>query len=307
MKTCWNILIWMWMGVIHRAEHVNGDFLLTSSPLIPTDGDLFTLTCSFRDEFTVNIGWLQNNKPKVVTQRVTNCIKSSLAYGQDTINRINVSCSTTAHSMTFRFSSTTDQGSVWQCGKQVSDYVIHPRSNNYTIGSVMSTQSLPTTTRSMAISPDPETVTPTKVVTRPVTSTQSTSTTTRYMETTSDPETVTPKTVVTRPVTSTQSTSTTTRYMETTSDPETVTPKKGPKNPQPLNTECNVTGVIAGSTIGTLLLTLVIEGLVLTVLYRKGFRFGNVLKAPEILKLKKWTTKDIHPWIKSVVLLMTQE
>ncbi|XP_071095037.1 uncharacterized protein [Haliotis cracherodii] len=77
---------------------------------------------------------------------------------------------------------------------------------------------------------------------------------------------------------STQSLSTTTRYMETTSDPETVTLKKGPLNPQPLNVECNTLAVIAGSTIGTLILTLLIEGLVLTVLYRKGFRFGNILK-----------------------------
>ncbi|XP_048241012.1 V-set and immunoglobulin domain-containing protein 10-like isoform X2 [Haliotis rufescens] len=51
-----------------------------------------------------------------------------------------------------------------------------------------------------------------------------------------------------------------------------------PKRQQPLNAEYNITGVIAGSTIGTLLLTLLIEGLVLTVLYRKGFRFGNILK-----------------------------
>ncbi|XP_071094599.1 uncharacterized protein [Haliotis cracherodii] len=52
-----------------------------------------------------------------------------------------------------------------------------------------------------------------------------------------------------------------------------------PLKQQPLNAEYNMAGVIAGSTIGTLLLTLLIGGLVLTVLYRKGFRFGNVLKA----------------------------
>ncbi|XP_071095653.1 V-set and immunoglobulin domain-containing protein 10-like [Haliotis cracherodii] len=51
-----------------------------------------------------------------------------------------------------------------------------------------------------------------------------------------------------------------------------------PKKQQPLNAEYNITGVIAGSTIGTLLLTLLIEGLVLIVLYRKGFRFGNIMK-----------------------------
>ncbi|XP_071094581.1 uncharacterized protein [Haliotis cracherodii] len=266
MKTWWNILIWMWIGVIHRAEHVNGDFLLTSSPLIPTDGELFTLTCRICDESTVNIGWLQNNKPKVITQHTPGCSKQALAYGQDIINRINVSCSTTAYSMTFRFSSTTDQGAAWQCGEQVSDYDIHPRSNIYTIGSVMSTQSLSTTTRSMAISSDPETVTQTKVVTRPVMSTQSTSTTTRYMETTSDPETVTPKKGEVRKQ------AIKTYFMSFTFH------TAGPKNPPPLNTVCNMTGAIAGSTIGTLLLTLLIEGLVLTVLYRKGFRFGNVLK-----------------------------
>ncbi|XP_048241028.1 uncharacterized protein LOC124125712 [Haliotis rufescens] len=50
-----------------------------------------------------------------------------------------------------------------------------------------------------------------------------------------------------------------------------------PTNPQPLNAECNMTGVIAGTSIGTLFLTLLIGGLVMTVFYRKRFRFGNVL------------------------------
>ncbi|XP_046544401.1 uncharacterized protein LOC124254610 [Haliotis rubra] len=50
-----------------------------------------------------------------------------------------------------------------------------------------------------------------------------------------------------------------------------------PINPQPLKADCNMTGVIAGTAIGTLLLTLLIGALVLAVLYRKGFRFGNVM------------------------------
>ncbi|XP_071094587.1 uncharacterized protein [Haliotis cracherodii] len=144
MKTWWNILICMWISVIHGEEHVNDGFVLTSSPLTATDGELFTLNCSFRNESIVNIGWWQNNKPNVVTQKDGNCSKQSLAYGQDIINRINVSCSTTAHSMSFRFNSTTDQGAAWQCGKQVSDYDIRPRSNNYTIGEFKLT-SLPLT------------------------------------------------------------------------------------------------------------------------------------------------------------------
>ncbi|XP_071094585.1 uncharacterized protein [Haliotis cracherodii] len=159
----------------------------------------------------------------VVTQNTPNCDKQALAYGVDIISRINVSCSTRAHSMTFRFNSTTDQRSAWQCGRIVSDTAIYPRSNIYTIGAEEHDQT-------------------------------------------------------SSPLMSTQSLSTTTRYMETTSDPDTVTLKKGPLNPQPLNVECNTLAVIAGSTIGTLLLTLLIEGLVLTVLYRKGFRFGNILK-----------------------------
>ncbi|XP_071094589.1 uncharacterized protein [Haliotis cracherodii] len=141
MKTWWNILICMWISVIHGEEHVNDGFVLTSSPLTATDGELFTLNCSFRNESIVNIGWWQNNKPNVVTQKDGNCSKQSLAYGQDIINRINVSCSTTAHSMSFRFNSTTDQGAAWQCGKQVSDYDIRPRSNNYTIGTFSLTSS----------------------------------------------------------------------------------------------------------------------------------------------------------------------
>ncbi|XP_067675496.1 nephrin-like [Haliotis asinina] len=51
-----------------------------------------------------------------------------------------------------------------------------------------------------------------------------------------------------------------------------------PTNPQPPKAECNMTGVIAGTAIGTLLITLLIGGLVLAVLNRKGFRFGNVMK-----------------------------
>ncbi|XP_046555531.1 uncharacterized protein LOC124264779 isoform X2 [Haliotis rubra] len=38
------------------------------------------------------------------------------------------------------------------------------------------------------------------------------------------------------------------------------------------------TGVLAGATAGTFLLILLIEGTVLIVLYRKGYRVGNILK-----------------------------
>ncbi|XP_048258116.1 uncharacterized protein LOC124119004 [Haliotis rufescens] len=135
MKTWWNILICMWIGVIHGEEHVNGDFSLTSSPLTATDGDLLTLTCMIRDESAVNIGWLQSNKFKFVTQQSIHCVKQTLVYGQDIISRINVSCNSTAHSIAFRFNSTTDQGSAWQCGKAVNESAIYPRSNIYSIGS----------------------------------------------------------------------------------------------------------------------------------------------------------------------------
>ncbi|XP_046555519.1 uncharacterized protein LOC124264775 isoform X2 [Haliotis rubra] len=51
-----------------------------------------------------------------------------------------------------------------------------------------------------------------------------------------------------------------------------------PTSTQPLKDEYTKTGVIAGTAMGTLFLTLLIEGVVLTVLYRKGFRCGNVMK-----------------------------
>ncbi|XP_071094658.1 nephrin-like [Haliotis cracherodii] len=51
-----------------------------------------------------------------------------------------------------------------------------------------------------------------------------------------------------------------------------------PPNQQKLETPCSCTGVIAGSTVGTLLLTLLIGGIVLMVLCRKGYTFGNRLK-----------------------------
>ncbi|XP_048246161.1 uncharacterized protein LOC124127893 isoform X2 [Haliotis rufescens] len=327
MKTWWNILIWIWIGVIQGEEHVNGDFSLTSSPLTPTDGELFTLTCRIPDESAANIGWLQNNKDKVVTQNANNCMKQALAYGQDFINRINVSCSTTAHSITFRFNSTTDQGSAWQCGKPVNDTKIHPRSNNYTIGEFVLTSTPLTATDGELFTlichiPDESAINigwlqnnKTMVVTQQTPncnkqalaygddiinrinvscSSTTHSMTFRFNSTTDQgsawqcgelvndtkiyPRSNIYTIDVASPVMSSQSLSTTTRYMETTSDSETESPNKGPLNQQPLNVECYTLAVIAGSTIGTLLLTLLIGGLVLTVLYRKGFRFGNILK-----------------------------
>ncbi|XP_071095414.1 uncharacterized protein [Haliotis cracherodii] len=140
MKVCWNILICMWIGVIHGAVHVNGTFSLTSSPLTPTDGDLFTLTCSFCDNSVANVGWQQNNKLKVATQKTNNCSVQAL-NGDDIISRINVSCNGTIHSIAFKFNSSTDKGSAWQCGKLVNDTKIYPRSDNYTIGTFSLTSS----------------------------------------------------------------------------------------------------------------------------------------------------------------------
>ncbi|XP_046563053.1 uncharacterized protein LOC124271923 [Haliotis rubra] len=45
-----------------------------------------------------------------------------------------------------------------------------------------------------------------------------------------------------------------------------------------LEASCISTGVTAGATVGGILLTLLIGGIVLMVLYRKGYRFGNILK-----------------------------
>ncbi|XP_071078623.1 synaptogenesis protein syg-2-like isoform X2 [Haliotis cracherodii] len=49
-------------------------------------------------------------------------------------------------------------------------------------------------------------------------------------------------------------------------------------DPQKLETPCTSTGVIAGSTVGGMLLTLLIVGIVLIVLFRQGYRIGNILK-----------------------------
>ncbi|XP_046545504.1 uncharacterized protein PB18E9.04c-like [Haliotis rubra] len=51
-----------------------------------------------------------------------------------------------------------------------------------------------------------------------------------------------------------------------------------PTDQQRLGASCNCTGVTAGATVGTFLLTLLIGGIVLMVLYRKGYRVGNILK-----------------------------
>ncbi|XP_048241010.1 nephrin-like [Haliotis rufescens] len=59
-----------------------------------------------------------------------------------------------------------------------------------------------------------------------------------------------------------------------------------PPNQQNLETPCSCTGVIAGSTVGTLLLTLLIGGIVLMVLYRKVYkpRLGHILKETSLRK-----------------------
>ncbi|XP_046545506.1 hemicentin-2-like [Haliotis rubra] len=51
-----------------------------------------------------------------------------------------------------------------------------------------------------------------------------------------------------------------------------------PPDQQNLDSSCISTGVLAGATVGTFLLTLLIGGTVLMVLYRKGYIFGNIPK-----------------------------
>ncbi|XP_046582640.1 mucin-5AC-like isoform X2 [Haliotis rubra] len=225
-----------YMETMSESETVTpqkAELVLTSSPVTATDGENLTLICSDSSGSVVNIAWLQNNTPKVITQMSNNCTKQPPPMGNNNINRFSVSCNDTVHSIEFRFNSTTDQGG-WQCGKLVNDNYIYPRSNIHSVGvasPVTSTQSSTTTTRYMETTSEPGTVTPHKSVASPVTSTQSSSTTTRYMETTSEPEAMTSQKVVSSSVTSTQSSPTTTRYMETTSEPGTVTPQKGVASP----------------------------------------------------------------------------
>ncbi|XP_048241017.1 protein turtle homolog B-like [Haliotis rufescens] len=59
-----------------------------------------------------------------------------------------------------------------------------------------------------------------------------------------------------------------------------------PPNQQKLETPCSYTGVIAGSTVGGMLLTLLIGGIVLMVLYTKGYRprLGHVLTETALRK-----------------------
>ncbi|XP_071095059.1 protein turtle homolog B-like [Haliotis cracherodii] len=51
-----------------------------------------------------------------------------------------------------------------------------------------------------------------------------------------------------------------------------------PPDHQQLEAPYTSTGLITGTAVGTFLLTLLIEGIVLVLLYRKGYRFGNILK-----------------------------
>ncbi|XP_046579312.1 mucin-5AC-like [Haliotis rubra] len=176
----------------------NGELVLTSSPATATDGERFTLICSVSSGFVVNMAWLQENTTKVITQLFNGCTKQKPVVGNN-ISRFSVSCINTVHSIQFKFSSTRDQGG-WQCGNITTDTYIHPRSSIHSIAvaiPVMSTQSLPTTTRYRETTSEPGTVTPQKGVASPDTSSQSSSTTTRYMETTSEPGTVTPQEVST--------------------------------------------------------------------------------------------------------------
>ncbi|XP_071095624.1 protein turtle homolog B-like [Haliotis cracherodii] len=59
-----------------------------------------------------------------------------------------------------------------------------------------------------------------------------------------------------------------------------------PSNQQILETPCSCTGLIAGSTVGGMLLTLLIGGIVLMVLYRKVYkpRLGNIMKETTLRK-----------------------
>ncbi|XP_048241026.1 cell adhesion molecule-related/down-regulated by oncogenes-like [Haliotis rufescens] len=57
-----------------------------------------------------------------------------------------------------------------------------------------------------------------------------------------------------------------------------------PPNQQKLETPCSYTGVIAGTTVGGILLTLLIGGIVLMVLYRKGYKFGHIPKETALRK-----------------------
>ncbi|XP_067651727.1 nephrin-like [Haliotis asinina] len=50
-----------------------------------------------------------------------------------------------------------------------------------------------------------------------------------------------------------------------------------PTDQQNLVSSCIRTGVLAGATVGTFLLTLLIGGIFLMVLYRKGYSFGNIV------------------------------
>ncbi|XP_067651667.1 protein turtle-like [Haliotis asinina] len=59
-----------------------------------------------------------------------------------------------------------------------------------------------------------------------------------------------------------------------------------PPAQQKLDVVCTSTGIIAGATVGGILLTLLIGGTVIMVLYRKGYRFGNVLKVTPLSFLR---------------------
>ncbi|XP_071094638.1 protein turtle-like [Haliotis cracherodii] len=58
---------------------------------------------------------------------------------------------------------------------------------------------------------------------------------------------------------------------------ETRTAGDPPGHQQP-EAPYTITGLITGTAVGTFLLTLLIEGIFLVLLYRKGYRFGNILK-----------------------------
>ncbi|XP_071094601.1 cell adhesion molecule CEACAM5-like [Haliotis cracherodii] len=53
-----------------------------------------------------------------------------------------------------------------------------------------------------------------------------------------------------------------------------------PPDQQKLETPCSCTGVIVGSTVGGILLTLLVGGSVHMVLYRKGYKFGHIPEEP---------------------------
>ncbi|XP_067679764.1 uncharacterized protein [Haliotis asinina] len=108
-----------------------GSLVLTSSPVIATDGEVFTLICSSNTTGGQDRYWRRDNILLFTTSQgfSSPSVSNPDVFNGYLLGRVNVSCHATQHNVTLRINSTIDNGSWWQCVGNLTGQ----RSNTLTI------------------------------------------------------------------------------------------------------------------------------------------------------------------------------